>query len=104
MKAVLYTVAVVALIALAWPALAHDEFAWVAKYTNAHGTNCCGQRDTTVISDEQALNARIGSTIVADFPGVANFPVIVQVIRQTEDEHGRPVLSKFGCLFSQARF
>jgi hypothetical protein len=91
--------AVVCILALAWPARSHDHYDWVRKYTNAHDVNCCGALDVVPISHETANAAQVGSTLTADFLGHPGFAVTVQRIYQTEDREGRAMLSRFGCLF-----
>jgi hypothetical protein len=96
--------AISVLLLSAFAAFAHDEHWWVAKYKNAHGISCCGPNDTTFVDAKTARSARIGTVIIADFPGLSQLPVMVEIIYQTEDPQGLAVLSKYGCLFSGALF
>lgn len=87
------------LLALALPAIAHDAHAWMRKFETPGGVNCCDATDVVPIGHAEANAAHVGTIITADFPGDPATPVTVQAIHQTEDPDGRPMLSKWGCLF-----
>jgi hypothetical protein len=84
---------------LARPAHSHEGYRWVEKYDNGHGTNCCGEHDIVFISREDASAADVGSVLTAVFPDVGEVTVRVLIVHPTEDRQGRPMLSKWGCLF-----
>ena len=80
------------------PVYPHGEWAWIQKYNNNVGYNCCTKLDATVVPHEVANSAQVGSVIMADFP-VGPTPVTVNKIYPTEDPRGRAWITKYGCLF-----
>lgn len=80
------------------PALGHGEWAWIQKYNNANGTNCCSATDAVPITHEIANSAAVGTVVLVPFPN-GPIPVEVNRIYPTEDPKGRPWITKYGCLF-----
>lgn len=97
--AAVLTLAIVALVALALPVLAHGTHDWMRKYETPSGVNCCDETDVVPIGHAEANAAHVGTVITADFPGYPATAVTVQAIYQTEDHDGRPMLSRWGCLW-----
>lgn len=90
---------ILALIGLAMPAHSHGHWNWVMDFRNAEGKGCCHPEDVVPVARAVALQATVGSVIEAEFPN-GEEAITVQVIYATQDAHGRPLITKFGCLFT----
>lgn len=79
-----------------FPALAHGEWAWIERYTNAAGKSCCHPSDVAKLPPGVAASVEVGDEVIAKFP---DGPDIVKVNKIYETEDRFEWVTKYGCLF-----
>lgn len=75
------------------------EHAWISKYANAKGQNCCGPMDTFRLTHEEANALDVGSEVTVRDQHGFSYTIIVNRVYNTEDPKGDPWVTRYGCLF-----
>lgn len=91
----------ITLVLLAFPALAHDDYAWIndGGYVNAWGTHCCGPSDCHVIRQDQYRRLEGGKWQVR-----VNGRTVTLSEKAVYPTQDWPRYCRVGCLFTAPSF